>query len=73
VFRLAGIYGRLAPTLLERLFVRDRAAFRHSLERILEWPFERVVVAHGEVSEDSGREELIRGYRWALGGGAEGS
>lgn len=67
-FRLAGGYGRLAPTLLERLFVRDRAAFRRSLERILEWPFDRVVVAHGEVSESGGRDELVRGYAWALGG-----
>ena len=66
--RVAGTYGRLSPTLLERLLVRDRTAFRQSLERILEWPFERVVVAHGEVSETGGREELIRGYSWLLGG-----
>jgi hypothetical protein len=67
-FRLGRTFGRLSPTLLERLLVRDRKAFRHSLERILEWPFERVVVAHGEVSEEGGREELIRGYSWILGG-----
>jgi hypothetical protein len=68
-FRLGGAYGRLAPTLIERLLVRDRTAFRHSLERILEWPFNRVVVAHGEVSEKGGREELVRGYSWVLDGG----
>jgi hypothetical protein len=64
--RIAGGYGRLAPTLLERLMVRDRTAFRHSLERILEWPFERVVVAHGDVSEKGGRAELVQGYSWIL-------
>jgi hypothetical protein len=68
-FRLAGAYGRLSPTLLERLLVRDRAAFRHSLERILEWSFDRVVVAHGEVLETGGREALLRGYSWVLSGG----
>jgi hypothetical protein len=68
VFRLAGAYGRLSPTLLERLLVRDRRAFRQSLERILEWPFDRVVVAHGNVCERGGREELVRGYSWVLGG-----
>lgn len=66
-FRLAGTYGRLSPTFLERLLVRDRAAFRRSLARILEWPFERVVVAHGRVSEKGGRDELVRGYSWVLG------
>lgn len=69
LFRLGGAYERLSPTLLERLLVRDRTAFRESLERILEWPFERVVVAHGEVSETGGREELVRGYSWVLGEG----
>jgi hypothetical protein len=67
-FRLANGYGRLSPTLLERLFVRDRTAFRRSLERILGWPFERVVIAHGQVSETGGREELERGYAWVLAG-----
>jgi hypothetical protein len=71
VFRLGGAFGRLAPTLLERLLVRDRSAFRRSLERVLEWPFDRVVVAHGEVSEKGGREDLIRGYSWVLDGGPD--
>ena len=30
-FRLGGAYGRLSPTLLERILVRDRSAFRQSL------------------------------------------
>ncbi len=68
-FRLFGTFGRLSPTLLERILVRDRAAFRQSLERILAWPFERVIVAHGDVSESGGREGLLRGYAWALGQG----
>ena len=70
VIRLIGSYGRVSPTLLEKLLIRDRVAFRRSLERILEWPFERVVVAHGDVSEAGGREELIRTYRWLLDGDA---
>jgi Domain of unknown function (DUF4336) len=66
VFRLSGGYGRLAPTFVERLFVRDRAGYRASLERVLEWPFERVIVAHGAVLESDGRRELARGFGWLL-------
>ena len=68
MFRLMGAYGRLTPTVLEKVLVRDRAALRRSFERILAWPFERVVVAHGDVLESGGREALIRGYHWLLGG-----
>ncbi|MCP5058134.1 MAG: DUF4336 domain-containing protein [bacterium] len=60
--RLAGVKSRLSPTLLERFGIRDRTAFRSSLDRILEWPFERVIVAHGDVVEAGGKEALAEGY-----------
>ncbi|MFT6395934.1 MAG: hypothetical protein ACJAYU_000676 [Bradymonadia bacterium] len=65
-FRMAGTYNTLSPTFLERILVRDKTAFRESLKRMFEWPFERVIVAHGAVSEIGGREQLERGYAWAL-------
>lgn len=67
MIRISGTYGRLAPTLLERIAVRDRPTFRRCLEQILEWPFERVIVAHGDVSEKGAREQLTEGYQWVLG------
>jgi len=67
-FRLAGAYGRPATTLLERLLIRDRAAFRGSLDRVLAWPFERLIVAHGEVLERGGRAALADAYAWLPGG-----
>lgn len=66
-FRVIGGYGRLAPTLLEKVMIRDREAARASMERILAWDFDRVVVTHGEVLETGGREALRAGYRWLLG------
>jgi hypothetical protein len=63
-FRLIGGYGRFGPTLVEKLLIRDRAAARASLDRILAWDFDRVVVAHGRVLEGGGREALRRGYSW---------
>lgn len=66
-FRMGGCFGRLTPTPLERVLVRDRAAFSESLRAALAWPFERVVVAHGAVAETGGRESLEHGYAWVLG------
>ena len=65
-FRFSGAYGSLSPSILERLLLKDRAAFRTSIERVLSWPFERVIVAHGDVKETGGRQELEHGYSWLL-------
>ncbi len=62
--RLCGAYGRLAPTLLLKALVKDRAALRTSLESVLSWDFERVVVCHGVVLEHGGREALRDGFAW---------
>jgi hypothetical protein len=59
-------YGYLTPTKLDPLLIRDRRAARASLERILAWDFERVVVAHGEVQETGGKALLRDGYAWLL-------
>ena len=41
------------------LFIRDRAALRRSLETILDWDFDRVVIPHGPVVE-SGGPQVVR-------------
>lgn len=65
-FRLVGGYDRFGPTVVERLLIRDRVAARASLERILAWDFDRVIVAHGKILEQGGREGMRRGYSWLM-------
>jgi hypothetical protein len=66
LMRLLRSYGRFGPSTLDPLLIRDRDGARQSLERILAWDFDRVVVAHGEVLERGGREALRAGYSWLL-------
>ena len=61
-------YGRFGPSKLDPLLIRNRAAARASLERILAWDFDRVIVAHGDVLETGGHAELARGYAWLRNG-----
>lgn len=60
--RLNGGYGRFGTTRMLRSSFRDRKALRVSIDRILGWDFDRVVVAHGEVLERGGREALREAY-----------
>jgi hypothetical protein len=63
---LIGGYGRFGPSRLDPLLIRDRQAARESLEAILTWDFDRVVVAHGDVLESGGPAALRAGYAWLL-------
>jgi len=66
LMKLLRSYGRLGPSKLDPLLIRDRRAARQSLERILAWDFDRIVVAHGDVLESGGHEILREGYSWLL-------
>ena len=46
----------LGPTLLFRSFVPDKHAARRSIERILEWDFDRIIPGHGDVFETGGHD-----------------
>jgi hypothetical protein len=62
--RLTGIHGRFAVSRLIRATMRDRAAARKSLDTILAWDFERVIVTHGVVLQRQGKRLLREAYDW---------
>jgi len=47
-----------------RMAMRDRKAARASVAEILEWPAERVLMAHGEPVRENGRAFLARAFAW---------
>lgn len=64
---LDGALGGLRASRILRLCIKDRAAARASIERILSWDFDRIIVCHGEVLPSGGRDELRRAFRFLLG------
>ena len=52
------------PTLLERVTIRDRAAAREQIGRMLAWNADRIVLAHGAIVETGGHEVLRSAYAW---------
>ncbi len=66
-FTLLGGWRGFRTTAVDRMVTRDRAAARASLERVLAWDFDRVVVCHGVVLDTGGKEALRRAYAWLLG------
>ncbi|MGC1306887.1 MAG: DUF4336 domain-containing protein [Phormidesmis sp.] len=65
--RITGGYKRLSPSLLEKIATTDKEKVRSSVERVLKWDFERVVMAHGSIIEQGGKEKFRQGYERFLG------
>lgn len=49
-----------------RLATTDRAAAREGVRRILDWPAERLVIAHGAPLEAGARDALDRAFGWLM-------
>ncbi|MEZ4472571.1 MAG: DUF4336 domain-containing protein [bacterium] len=58
ILRLVGCHGRLGHSRSWSLFIKDKAAAAASLQAILAWPFEHLVVAHGTPVEGDAHARL---------------
>ena len=47
-----------------RLAFADRSATRRTVERILAWPIENLVIAHGKPVRDTGKAAVTRAFNW---------
>lgn len=59
LLRVNGSYNRFACSRLLRSTMRDRAAVRASIDKILAWEFDRIVLSHGR-NVDVGGKRLLR-------------
>jgi hypothetical protein len=56
--------GKFCVPRLIKLTIRDRAAFAASVDRMLAWDFDRVVMAHGQIVERGGQEPVRLALGW---------
>jgi len=65
--RLTGVRRELAVPRTIRWLIKDRQAARASMQAILQYPFERVVVAHNAIIEDQAHAAMERAFARAIG------
>lgn len=46
---------------------KDKKAAGKSLRRILDWDFERIILAHGDLVEENPKETLVAAWKGVLG------
>jgi hypothetical protein len=64
LFAQGRIRTRLGPSTECRVLglVRDRKAVGHSVERILQWDFDRILPGHGEIIHTGGRDAFEKSF-----------
>lgn len=62
--KLGGIFGKAGWHPLLRPVYLNRRRARESVETLLQWPFERVIVAHGDVITEDARVAVAKCLSW---------
>lgn len=62
--KLAGAIGRPVQTRELRSMIKDRAAAAASLDQVLAWDFDRIVLSHHDVVERDGKQALRDATAW---------
>lgn len=67
VTAIMGTRGKLACSrLVKTLAIQDKSLLRDSLEQILRWDFERIVMAHGACVEENARTRFTEALAFVL-------
>jgi hypothetical protein len=64
-----GAIAGFGPDRRIKAAITDRKAARASIESILRWPFERVILAHGDIVESGGYDRFREGFAFLTSGG----
>jgi hypothetical protein len=64
--RLIGGYKTLSPSLLEKIATEDKEKVKQAVQKVLTWDFDRVIMAHGSIIENGGKEKFKQGYELFL-------
>ena len=59
-------YKILKPSWLEKIAIKDKHEVQKSIQRILSWDFERVIMAHGSICQTNAKQQLSSGYHWLI-------
>lgn len=65
LLKLAGVDGG-TPVDVRASFIGNKASGRASLERLLSWEFDKLIVAHGQCVDHDAREFVRRAFSWLV-------
>jgi Domain of unknown function (DUF4336) len=65
IFKLGGVQGPDGGVARDmKMTFLNRNLARHSLESLLSWDFDKLIIAHGECIESGAKQYIKRAFRW---------
>jgi len=61
-FSLNGSFDRFGPSRLMRSMIKDANKFQYSLQQIMNWDFERIILSHGNIIENDAKTTFAKGF-----------
>lgn len=62
VLRMTGCHGRFAVSRLFKHYIGDKRAMRRSVDQVLDWDFQRIILGHGHIVEEGGPDMIREAY-----------
>lgn len=59
MLKLLGNYDGLAVSRVFKFLTKDKSAMKNSIQKVLQWDFDRIIMGHGEVVESNGKPQLM--------------
>ena len=63
-FRLNGVYDKFGPSRIFKHFIlKNKSEFKKSLNCILAWDFDRIIISHGKLIEKDGKDIFADAFK----------
>jgi hypothetical protein len=66
LFTLYGVNEKLSISKLSKALIKDKAKFKNAIEKVLSWDFNKIILSHGEIVKNGGREKFEKSFDWLL-------
>jgi len=61
-FTLNGALDRFGPSRLMRSMIKEPDKFKYSLQQIMNWDFDRIILSHGNIVEKNAKSVFSKGF-----------
>lgn len=66
LFTLYGVNEKLAISKLSKALIKDKDKFKNSIQKVLSWDFNKIILSHGEIVKNGGRKKFEKAFDWLL-------